>query len=115
VAAVVARVSIPANHSAVCLLKLAEMPFSGPNALFLRTLLNKKYALPLRVIDALVAHFLSFVDGRQQMPVLWHQVLFFPPFLRFGSQSACSSRSFFLFSFFLLIILHTLNSLEKGL
>ncbi len=42
---------------------------------FLRLLLDKKYALPFRVLDALVAHFLSFRTDKQTLPVLWHQSL----------------------------------------
>ena len=75
VAAVVSRVSIPANHSAVALLKLAELPYSGPTSLFVRVLLNKKYALPHRVVDALVGHFLTFATVSRELPVLWHQSL----------------------------------------
>jgi cobalamin biosynthesis Co2+ chelatase CbiK len=44
-------------HSAVALMKLAEMPYSGVASLFIRVLCDKKYALPHRVLDALVAHF----------------------------------------------------------
>jgi len=73
-ASVLAKVSIPANHSAVALLKLAEMPYAGPTSLFIRVLLNKKYALPHRVIDALVDHFCDLGDG-PELPVLWHQSL----------------------------------------
>ena len=42
VAACLSKVSVPANHSAVCLLKLCELPYSGPTSLFIRVLLNKK-------------------------------------------------------------------------
>ena len=75
IAAVVSRVSIPANHSAVALLKLAELPYSGPTSLFVRVLLNKKYALPHRVVDSLVEHFISFTSVQRELPVLWHQSL----------------------------------------
>ncbi|CAM9749597.1 unnamed protein product, partial [Discosporangium mesarthrocarpum] len=74
-ASVLARVSIPANHSAVALLKLAEMPYNGASSLFIRVLLNKKYTLPYKVIDALVNHFMAFVDETRTLPVLWHQSL----------------------------------------
>ncbi|CAM9802218.1 unnamed protein product, partial [Phaeothamnion confervicola] len=74
-ASVLAKVSIPANHSAVAILKLAEMPYAGGTSLFLRVLLNKKYALPHRVIDALVDHFVRFEAETRQLPVLWHQSL----------------------------------------
>ena len=49
--------------------------FLGANSIFIRILLDKKYALPYRVIDALVSHFLSFQSVEQIMPVLWHQSL----------------------------------------
>lgn len=41
----------------------------------MRVLLDKKYALPYRVIDALVDHFVRFADDERQMPVVWHQTL----------------------------------------
>ena len=86
VASVMARVSVPVMHAAAAMLKLSEMPYNGATSLFLRVLLNKKYSLPYRVIDGLVAHFLKFgVDGAgaqhehgggaQRLPVLWHQAL----------------------------------------
>lgn len=69
------QVSIPSNHAAAALLKLAEMPYSGATSLFVRVLLNKKYALPHRVIAALVDHFMRFVGETRELPVLWHQSL----------------------------------------
>ena len=36
------------------MLKIAEMRYNGANSIFLRILIAKKYALPFRVIDALV-------------------------------------------------------------
>ena len=71
---VLSRVSIPMMHSAAALLKVAEMRYSGANSLFLTVLLNKKYALPYRVVDALVEHFTSFQSETRTLPVLWHQV-----------------------------------------
>jgi len=62
-------------HSAVAILKLAQMEFTPANALFLRTLLLKKYALPYRVIDALVEYFETFLDAADVPPVLWQQTL----------------------------------------
>lgn len=84
---VLAKVSIPMLHSAAALLRLSEMEYSGPNSLFIRVLLDKKYALPYKVVDALVFHFLRFAEpergveklkdgsGGRRMPVLWHQSL----------------------------------------
>jgi essential nuclear protein 1 len=72
---VLTRGSIPMLHSAAALLKLAELPYAGTTSFFLRVLLDKKYALPFRVIDALVDHFLRFKNETKQVPVVWHQSL----------------------------------------
>lgn len=72
---VLAKNSIPMLHSAAALLKLAEMKYSGANSIFIRILLDKKYALPYRVIDAIVHHFVQFQNDKRQLPVLWHQAL----------------------------------------
>jgi len=65
--------SIPPIHAAAAMLKIAEMDYNGVNSLFLRTLIEKKYALPFRVLDALVFHFLKFRQEKRVLPVLWHQ------------------------------------------
>lgn len=52
--AVLRRASIPVLHSAAALLRMAQMEYCGTTSFFIRTLLDKKYALPYRVIDALV-------------------------------------------------------------
>ena len=90
IGSVLTKVSIPVLHSAAALLRLAEMEYTGPTSLFIRILLDKKYALPYKVIDGLVYHFLQFADkskgvevthtrqgivGERRMPVLWHQSL----------------------------------------
>ncbi|PWN52078.1 Bystin-domain-containing protein [Violaceomyces palustris] len=86
VSSVLSKISIPVLHSAAALLRLAEMEYSGPTSLFIRVLLDKKYALPYKVVDSLVFHFLKFADenegvevdkytGEKRMPVLWHQSL----------------------------------------
>lgn len=49
------------------------MDYTGPNSLFIRVLLDKKYALPYKVVDALVFHFIRFKRDPRIMPVLWHQ------------------------------------------
>lgn len=72
---VLAKCSIPILHSAAALLRIAELEYNGANSIFLRVLLEKKYALPFRVIDAIVAHFLRFATDNRNFPVLWHQSL----------------------------------------
>ena len=109
VSSVVTRVSIPVLHSAAALLRLCDLAAEqsassltaegmGATNIFIRVFLDKKYALPYKVIDALVFHFLRFRaaqpfenDGDTNMmggappsaaaarafklPVLWHQSL----------------------------------------
>jgi hypothetical protein len=49
----------------------------GPTSLFIRVLLDKKHALPYKVLDALVFHFIRLSNTHTQgtLPVLWHQSL----------------------------------------
>ncbi|XP_030746698.1 bystin [Sitophilus oryzae] len=73
VGSVIAKNSIPMLHSSAALLKIAEMDYTGANSIFLRIFLDKKYALPYRVVDSLVFHFLRFQRDQRELPVLWHQ------------------------------------------
>ncbi|KAI9687912.1 MAG: snoRNA-binding rRNA-processing protein [Bathelium mastoideum] len=97
ISSVLARVSIPVLHSAAALSRCCEiaanqMVGSGKETLeaggatntVIRVLLEKKYALPYKVVDNLVFHFLRFRavnmeegDGNEkgQLPVIWHQTL----------------------------------------
>uniref|UniRef100_A0A8D0GKT1 Bystin like n=1 Tax=Sphenodon punctatus TaxID=8508 RepID=A0A8D0GKT1_SPHPU len=67
--------SIHSIMDSAAMLKIAEMEYSGANSIFLRLLIDKKYALPFRVVDALVFHFLAFRTDQRTLPVLWHQCL----------------------------------------
>lgn len=102
IGSVLVRVSVPVLHSAAALLRLTEIAAeqtavsaesAGATNIFIRVLLEKKYALPYKVIDSLVFHFLRFrIHGQgqrstslplpvnlglkeQRLPVLWHQCL----------------------------------------
>ncbi|XP_050502484.1 bystin [Diabrotica virgifera virgifera] len=75
IGSVVAKNSIPILHSSAALLKIAEMDYTGANSIFLRIFLDKKYALPYRVVDACVFHFVRFQTDSRELPVLWHQAL----------------------------------------
>lgn len=75
IGSVLSKISVPVLHSSAALLRIAEMDYSGANSLFLRVLLEKRYALPYRVIDALVAHFCNFSMDKRELPVLFHQCL----------------------------------------
>ncbi|XP_048781773.1 bystin [Lagopus muta] len=73
IGSILTKCSIPVLHSSAAMLKIAEMPYNGANSIFLRLLIDKKYALPFRVVDALVFHFLAFRTDQRTLPVLWHQ------------------------------------------
>ena len=73
IGSVLAKNSIPVLHSCAAMMKIAEMEYSGASSIFLRILFDKKYALPYRVIDACVFHFLNFRSEKRELPVLWHQ------------------------------------------
>ncbi|CAO2821957.1 unnamed protein product [Amaranthus hypochondriacus] len=75
VGSVVQKMSIPRDHSSVALLRLAEMDYCGTTSYIMKLLIDKKHALPHRVIDALVGHFMRFLDDSRVMPVIWHQTL----------------------------------------
>ena len=75
IGSVLAKISIPMLHASAALLKIAEMEYTGGNSIFIRTILDKKYALPYRVVDALVFHFVRFTTDDRELPVLWHQSL----------------------------------------
>jgi essential nuclear protein 1 len=82
-ASILSKCTIPVLHASVAMLKLAQMPFSGTSALFLRTLINKKYSLPRKVLSALVQYFCGFLHsspggvapGLGACPLIWHQTL----------------------------------------
>ncbi|KAJ4839971.1 snoRNA-binding rRNA-processing protein [Turnera subulata] len=75
VGSIIEKCSIPMLHSCVALMKLAETEYCGTTSYFIKILLEKHYALPHRVLDALVAHFMRFLDDSRVMPVIWHQTL----------------------------------------
>lgn len=75
IGSVVSKVSIPMLHSAAALLYIAQLRFSPSNSIIITTLLQKKYALPYRVLDAVVESFLRMKDDARSLPLLWHQSL----------------------------------------
>jgi essential nuclear protein 1 len=107
ISAVLVRVSVPVLHSAAAIKGLCDIAAQessagteggGATNIFIKALLEKKYALPYQVIDALVFHFLRFrsvdpasvkpedlgdamggVSGpgskEVRLPVIWHQCL----------------------------------------
>ena len=102
ISSILVRVSVPVLHSAAALHRLCDIAVEqmhssseagGATNFFIRVLLDKKYALPYKVIDSLVFHFLRFRSGvsergtnemdlaegksrrDEKLPVIWHQGL----------------------------------------
>ncbi|KAI5813093.1 Bystin-domain-containing protein [Pyronema omphalodes] len=73
IGSVLTRISIPALHSSAALLHLCEMHYTGPTSVFIKVLIDKKYALPYKAVDALVFHFLRFKSDPKDLPLLWHK------------------------------------------
>jgi len=73
---VLSKASVPAMHVAATVVRLSVMtPWFGTTSILLATLLNKKYALPLQVIEQLVAHHCAFGNDERGLPVIWHRAL----------------------------------------
>lgn len=75
IGSVLSKVSIPMLHSAAALMYVCEQPWSPTNSIFISVLLEKGYALPYRVIDALVEHFVKMKADTRSLPVMWHRCL----------------------------------------
>lgn len=104
ISGVLVRISIPVLHSAAAIQGLCQIAAQeasagteggGATNIFIKALLDKKYALPYQVLDSLVFHFLRFrsndpanVDPENvvmkgeaatardaKLPVIWHQCL----------------------------------------
>lgn len=70
---VMGKASIPAMHVGAALVRLCAMtPWYGTTSVLIATLVNKKYALPLRVVETLVMHFSAFGNDSRTLPVVWH-------------------------------------------
>lgn len=75
ISSVVSKVSIPMLHSAAALLYLSQLPFSPTTSVMMTAIIEKKYALPYRVVDALVDSFVQMKKDDRAMPLMWHQCL----------------------------------------
>jgi essential nuclear protein 1 len=91
-ASVLAKVSVPVLHSSVALNQLVQRDFKPATTVFIRVLIEKKYALPYQTLDELVFYFMRFRNAAQQqlndsmdiegidikneepkLPVVWHK------------------------------------------
>lgn len=79
---VLAKISVPALHSSAALSYLLRLPFSPATTVFIKILLDKKYALPYQTVDECVYYFMRFrilddgsngEDATRVLPVIWHK------------------------------------------
>ena len=79
---VLAKVSVPALHSSAALSFLLQLPFSPAATVFIKVLLDKRYALPYQTVDECVYYFMRFRmldDGSNgeeasiTLPLVWHK------------------------------------------
>lgn len=58
------------------LIKMAQMPYKPATVHFIKTLIEKKYKLPKKVVDTLAQYFLNFAKWEgDTLPVVWQQSL----------------------------------------
>lgn len=85
-ASVLSKVSVPVLHSSVALTQLLQRDFTPATTVFIRVLIEKKYALPYQTLDELVFYFMRFRRAAQEevmgeeaaqnlppLPVVWHK------------------------------------------
>lgn len=72
---VISSTSIPALHAAAALMKICCGEYTGPKFMIIRSILDKKFALPTKSISTIFEYFCSFIDSETALPVLWHQAL----------------------------------------
>ncbi|CAH1405827.1 unnamed protein product [Nezara viridula] len=94
IGSVIQKNSIPMLHSAAALLKIAEMDYNGANSIFLRILYDKKYALPYRVVDASVFHFLRYLLLKFECICLFLLMSYYTLFKILGSRGIRESYQF---------------------
>ncbi|CAO3629015.1 unnamed protein product [Mucor fragilis] len=70
------QTKIPALQSATALLRLSEQLFTLPVCILVQVFLQKRQALPYRVVDILTfAYFCRREESLQQLPIMWYQSL----------------------------------------
>lgn len=73
---ILSKASIPVLHSSACIIKLCSIkPWSSQLSYIITTLINKKYALPYKVLNELLNYFCGFALENREMPVVWHQTI----------------------------------------
>lgn len=90
VASVLSKVSIPSLHSSVALTQLTQRDYTPARTVFIRCLIDKKYALPYQTLDDLVFYFMRFRlsanddPGLKELAIL--PIVWYKAFLAFAQR-----------------------------
>ncbi|CAK5073130.1 unnamed protein product [Meloidogyne enterolobii] len=75
-ASMLRKASIPQLHAAAALLSISSLEYTSSRAYILQALIEKNYALPLRVLEGIVSHFLRMKNNKEiNLTVSWHSCL----------------------------------------
>ncbi|GAN02232.1 bystin [Mucor ambiguus] len=74
-ATVLGQTKIPALQSATALLRLSEQFFTLPLCILVHVFVQKRQALPYRVVDILTFKYFCQRENLQQLPTMWYQSL----------------------------------------
>lgn len=82
-ASALAKASVPVLHSSVALSQLVQRDYNPAATVFIRVLIEKRYALPYQTLDEIVFYFMRFRQAAQDelgdteelplLPVVWHK------------------------------------------
>lgn len=76
-ASIIEQTKIPALQSATALLKLSEQLFTLPVCILIQIFIEKRQALPYRVVDILsFKYFCQREEAIKKLPLIWYQSLY---------------------------------------
>ncbi|PRD22191.1 UNVERIFIED_CONTAM: Bystin [Trichonephila clavipes] len=87
---IISKCTISILHSSAALLMISQLQYSSASSIFMRVLIEKKYALPYPVIDGVVEFFLKFKDDDRQLPLQWHHCLL--TFVQIYKNDLCAEQ-----------------------
>ena len=69
------KMTIPVISSSVALIKLSELEPTAASIHYIKALISKSYNFPKKVIIIITQYLLNFVNVKEELPVVWHQLL----------------------------------------
>ncbi|CAD8205943.1 unnamed protein product [Paramecium octaurelia] len=75
IGSVIHKLHVPPIHGSIAIFKVAQLDFTGPVAVILKVLIEKKFSLPERALDEVIKYFMRYENDPREMPVIWHQMI----------------------------------------